>query len=72
VYKHSDGEAVRAFTRVRVDGDRVAHVAKYFFNPDLIREAAGELAVPVRVNGYRWWRRESGSDHTTRQDGAQS
>jgi RNA polymerase sigma-70 factor (ECF subfamily) len=54
-YQHDDGEAVRAITRLRTDGDRVAHLANYFFTPDFIAEVCGELGVPFRVNGHRWW-----------------
>jgi RNA polymerase sigma-70 factor (ECF subfamily) len=54
-YAHSDGEAVRAVTRVVADGDRVARVQNYFFNPDFIGEVCGELGVPWRSNGYRWF-----------------
>ncbi len=53
-YAHSDGEAVRAITRVELDGDRVAHLRNYFFNPDFIAEVCGELSLPWRSNGYRW------------------
>lgn len=58
-YRHVDGEAVRAFTRVELDGDRVARLVNYFYNPELIREIAGELGVPARVNGHRWWRKSA-------------
>jgi RNA polymerase sigma-70 factor (ECF subfamily) len=54
-YKHSDGEAVRAFTTFEFDGDRIARLSNYFFNPDFLVDLGGELGVPVRVNGYRWW-----------------
>jgi len=54
-YAHRDGEAVRAISRVEPDGDRIAHLSNYFFNPDLIAEVCGELGVPSRSNGYRWW-----------------
>ncbi len=54
-YAHHDGEAVRALTRVEADGDRVARLQNYFFNPDLIAEVCGELGVPSRANGYRWF-----------------
>jgi len=67
-YQHTDGEAVRAFTRVQLEGDRVAHLANYFYNPDLIREVAGELGAPVRVQGYRWWRKGTGPDGGCRID----
>jgi len=53
-YAHRDGEAVRAVTRVEPDGDRVAHLRNYFFNPDFISEVCAELQVPWRSNGYRW------------------
>lgn len=53
-YRHIDGEFVRAITRVRAEGNRVAHIQNYFFNPDFIAEMCNELAVPFRVNGYRW------------------
>lgn len=56
-YAHQDGEAVRAFTRLESDGDRVARLQNYFYTPDLIAEVCGELGVPSRVNGYRWWLR---------------
>ena len=54
-YAHQDGEAVRAITRVEADGDRVARLQNYFFNPDFIAEVCGELGVPWRSNGYRWF-----------------
>jgi RNA polymerase sigma-70 factor (ECF subfamily) len=53
-YAHLDGEAVRAITRLRADGDRVAHLQNYFFNPDFVADVCGELGVPFRSNGYRW------------------
>jgi RNA polymerase sigma-70 factor, ECF subfamily len=56
-YAHRDGEAVRAITRVELEGDRVAHLRNYFFNPDLVADVWGELAVPSRSNGYRWFLR---------------
>jgi RNA polymerase sigma-70 factor (ECF subfamily) len=54
-YQHEDGEAVRAVTRVEPDGDRVARLHNYFFNPDFIAEVCGELSVAWRSNGYRWF-----------------
>lgn len=53
-YAHHDGEAVRAITRVELDGDRVARLRNYFFNPDFIAEVCGELGVPWRSNGHKW------------------
>jgi RNA polymerase sigma-70 factor (ECF subfamily) len=38
-----------------VDGDRIAHLSNYFFNPDLVAEVCEELGVPSRSNGYRWF-----------------
>ncbi len=54
-YKHVDGEAVRAITTLELDGDRVARLANYFYNADFLADVGGELNVPVRVNGHRWW-----------------
>jgi len=54
-YQHVDGEAVRAVTTLELDGDRVARLENYFYNPDFLADLAGELGVPVRVNGHRWW-----------------
>lgn len=54
-YRHEDGEAVRAVTTLTLDGDRVARLENYFYNPDFLVDIAGELQVPVRVNGHRWW-----------------
>jgi len=53
-YRHRDGEAVRAITRIEPDGERVAHLENYFFNPDFIADVCGELGLPWRSNGYRW------------------
>jgi RNA polymerase sigma-70 factor (ECF subfamily) len=54
-YQHVDGEAVRAVTTLDLDGERVARLENYFYNPDFLADIAGELGVPVRVNGHRWW-----------------
>lgn len=54
-YAHADGEFVRAITRLEIDGDRVARLQNYFFNPDFIGEVCGELGLPFRSNGHRWW-----------------
>jgi RNA polymerase sigma-70 factor (ECF subfamily) len=55
-YAHQDGEAVRALTRIQPDGDRIARLQNYFYNPELITEVCEELALPSRTNGRRWWR----------------
>jgi RNA polymerase sigma-70 factor (ECF subfamily) len=54
-YAHSDGEAVRALTRVEADGDRLTRVRNYFYTPDVLAEICAELQVPFRSNGYRYW-----------------
>jgi len=54
-YRHVDGEAVRAVTTLEVEGEGVAHLRNYFFNPDLLLDLGAELDVPVKVNGHRWW-----------------
>jgi RNA polymerase sigma-70 factor (ECF subfamily) len=46
---------VRAATTLEIDGDRVARLENYFYTPDFLVDLGGELGVPVRVNGYRWW-----------------
>jgi RNA polymerase sigma-70 factor (ECF subfamily) len=53
-YAHADGEAVRAITCLEPDGDRIARLQNYFYSPDFLAEVAGELGVPVRVNGHRF------------------
>lgn len=55
-YKHTDGEYVRAFTTLALDGDRVAGLANYFYTSELIEEVGKELAVPTRTQGLLWWR----------------
>jgi RNA polymerase sigma-70 factor, ECF subfamily len=55
-YKHEGGEAVRAFTTVELEGERIARARNYFYNPELLTDLAGELGVPIRINGRRWWR----------------
>ena len=61
-YQHRDGEAVRAVTRVEPDGERVARLHNYFFNPDFIGEVCRELSVPFRSNGYRWFLPKGGDE----------
>ncbi len=55
-YKHTDGEYVRAFTTLDLDGDRVAGLQNYFYTSELIEEVGKELGVPTRINGHLWWR----------------
>jgi RNA polymerase sigma-70 factor, ECF subfamily len=54
-YPHRDGEAVRAVARVRTEGEHLARMRNYFFVPDVLAEVCGELGVPFRGNGYRYW-----------------
>ena len=54
-YKHTDGDYVRAFTMLDLAGDRVAHLENYFYNAEFLVDLAGELGLPVRINGGRWW-----------------
>jgi RNA polymerase sigma-70 factor, ECF subfamily len=54
-YAHRDGEAVRSVARLTGDGDRLAQMRNYFFTPDVIADVCGELDVPFRTNGYRYW-----------------
>ncbi|WP_394835688.1 RNA polymerase sigma factor [Pendulispora rubella] len=55
-YEHDDGEAVRAITRLELDGDRVAHIRNYFYTPEFIADVCRELGIPFRSNGYRYWK----------------
>jgi RNA polymerase sigma-70 factor (ECF subfamily) len=55
-YSHMDGDAVRAITRLELDGDRIAALHNYFYNPELVADVCGELGVPFRSNGHRWWK----------------
>lgn len=56
-YEHQDGDFVRAITRVEADGERVARLRNYFFTPDFVADVCGELGLPSRPNGYRWFLR---------------
>lgn len=64
-YAHEDGEHVRAIDRLVLEGDRIAHVANYFFTPDVIAEICGELGVSFRSNGYRWFLPPTASTEAT-------
>lgn len=56
-YKHADGEAVLTMGEVDGDGDvePIACLRNYFYTADFIAELGGELQVPTRSNGCRWW-----------------
>ncbi|MFL5429772.1 MAG: sigma-70 family RNA polymerase sigma factor [Myxococcales bacterium] len=55
-YQHTDGEAVRALTRVETAGDKIARVRNYFYTPDVLGEICAEINLPCRSNGYRYWK----------------
>jgi RNA polymerase sigma-70 factor (ECF subfamily) len=57
-YAHHDGDAVRAITRLELDGERISALRNYFYNPEFVADVCGELGVPFRSNGHRWWKRE--------------
>ena len=52
-YAHADGEAVRAFNRVELEGDRVVALKNFFYTPEAIAELCQEMNVPFHINGYR-------------------
>ena len=55
-WQHADGEAVRAFSLLECEGDRIARMRTYFHSPEAIAELCRELDLPCRTNGYRpWW-----------------
>jgi RNA polymerase sigma-70 factor (ECF subfamily) len=54
-WKHDDGEAVRAFSLLDHEGDRISRMRTYFHTPDAIVELCRELGLPCRTNGYRFW-----------------
>jgi RNA polymerase sigma-70 factor (ECF subfamily) len=54
-FDHVEGPAVRALWTVETRGDRIARIRNYFFLPEIIAEICRELAVPFRINGYRYW-----------------
>jgi hypothetical protein len=54
-YDHDDGPVVRDTPRVRTEGDRVVSIRYHFFSPDVLADVCGELRVPWRSNGYRYW-----------------
>jgi RNA polymerase sigma-70 factor, ECF subfamily len=54
-YEHDDGPVVRDVVRVEIHEDRIAKIRYHFFSPDVIADVAGELGVPWRSNGYRYW-----------------
>jgi RNA polymerase sigma-70 factor, ECF subfamily len=54
-WRHADGEAVRAFSLVESEGDRISRMRTYFHTPEAIAEVCRELGLPCRTSGYRFW-----------------
>jgi RNA polymerase sigma-70 factor (ECF subfamily) len=54
-WQHLDGEAVRGFSLVELEQDRVARICTYFHSPEAVAELCRELGLPCRTNGYRFW-----------------
>ncbi len=54
-WQHDDGEAVRGFSLVDIEGDRIGAMRTYFHCPEAIAELCRELGVPYRTSGYRFW-----------------
>lgn len=54
-FDHTSGPAVRAVWTLETDDTRIARIRNYFFVPEVITEVCRELALPFRVNGYRYW-----------------
>ena len=59
-YAHTDGEAVRAMTRIEADEGKLSRVRNYFYTPDVLAEICAELKLPFRSNGYRYWNLSEG------------
>jgi RNA polymerase sigma-70 factor, ECF subfamily len=54
-YEDEAGPVVRDVVRIDADGDRIARIRYHFFSPDVLADVCGELALPWRSNGYRYW-----------------
>jgi RNA polymerase sigma-70 factor, ECF subfamily len=54
-WQHEGGEAVRGFSRVDIEGDRIGSIRTYYHTPEAILELCRELGLPCRTNGYRFW-----------------
>jgi RNA polymerase sigma-70 factor (ECF subfamily) len=48
---------VRDAMRLETAGDRIVRIRYRFFSPEVLAEVCGELEVPWRSNGYRYWPR---------------
>ena len=47
---------MRAITRIDAEGDHVAGLHNYFYNPEFVAEVCAELGLASRSNGYHWCR----------------
>jgi RNA polymerase sigma-70 factor (ECF subfamily) len=56
-YRQDGGEVVRDVGRAAIEGDRLAGWRNYFFSPEVTAEVCGELDLPFRSNGYRYWKK---------------
>ena len=54
-YPHQDGEAVRGICRFEVSDGLIGQLRNYFYTPDVIAEVCGELQLPFKPSGYRYW-----------------
>jgi RNA polymerase sigma-70 factor (ECF subfamily) len=54
-YAHTGGDAVRAFSRLQTDGEKIVRVRNYFYTPEPIEELCKELGLPCHTNGVRYW-----------------
>jgi cation diffusion facilitator CzcD-associated flavoprotein CzcO len=54
-WQHEGGEAVRAFSRLECESERIARICTYFHTPEAISELCAELGLPFHTNGYRFW-----------------
>ena len=54
-YGHDAGPVVRDVVRFETAEGRVARIRDHFFSPDVLADVCGELGLPFRTNGYRYW-----------------
>lgn len=48
-------DEVHTVVRAAVDGDRIFRLTSYYHAPDVLAEVCGELGLPHRSHGYRYW-----------------
>jgi RNA polymerase sigma-70 factor (ECF subfamily) len=49
------GPVVRCVMTLEHEGEKIRRLRNYFFSPQVVAEVCGELGLPYRVNGYRYW-----------------